>query len=1298
MASVGWLRTDIPIGTALIEAIGEADALKRVTHTLWSPEAADPDPSAQGTSAPRIGLTGLRASACTATAAHLAREAALRDEGPLLYVTPDASSLEDAREDFAFLLGAERVARFPELGLPPYGFQIPSAAVRAGRIETLTRLLLPRAGEAQDKEKRVWVVLTTPGALLQRVPRPSHFGRFVQRLRVGARMEMEELSALLVRMGYRSQTLVGEYGDFGRRGGIVDIYSFGRENPLRVEFDDDEIASLREFDVFSQRSLQILTEAAVLPMWEAIIGAEDWHRATASGFIPAEGPLREHLDMLRGEGSFEGVEWMLAGFGVPLCTLLEFAGPGALSVAEDPVLLDQRLEVARNDVRDAAPGAREPDEEIESIPHPDDGDDEIEGAPLQDLFSPPEALYAMEGGIGDLLAARPVLFVGMGARHRGDEDAPSERVRPGQGWTAGEQLAVPDPLEEDPAAGPPRPPEWRAMVARRMRDRRERGEDEDPRMPSDADEGPWPPPEPLDPDAEQADLLAADLGWSDHAETSTLMAYTTHHLSLPTRPQERFGRNLDLTRDYIRRLRGRGIAVTVLCDTAPHRDRLAELMEGVGADFAVGNLAGGFEVPELKMAVLTDHEIFQRARRRRAGRRYSRGISLKELLAMRPGDYVVHIEHGIGVYRGIDRLTVNGHLTDCMKIEYAGGDKLFIPVDQLSLVQKYAAEEGARPPLSKLGTQKWEKTKQKVKQAIKDMAEELSTLYAKRKALPGYGFAADNVWQTEMEARFPYEETPDQLTAIEEVKEDMEAPTPMDRLICGDVGYGKTEVAVRAAFKCVLDGKQVAFLVPTTLLAEQHYETITERLRGYPVRIEMLSRFRTRREQLQTVADLKAGRTDIVVGTHRLLSKDVGFKDLGLVVVDEEQRFGVVHKERLKRLRTQVDVLTLTATPIPRTMNLALMGVRDMSTIRTPPRDRRPIQTEICEFNDEIITYALMREADRGGQCFFVHNRVESIDAMANYVRALVPHLRVVVAHGQMRERQLEEVMRKFLDREYDILVSTMIIESGLDLPNVNTIIVNRTDTFGLAQLYQLRGRVGRSARKAYAYLLIPPNRVMTENAMKRLKAIEEFEDLGSGFQLAMRDLEIRGAGNILGSQQHGFIVNIGFDMYTRLLEEATRELKGLPVEQKVETQLITTLEAYLPRAYVADDAEKMNLYKSLADADTVAAVDELAAEVTDRFGRMPKAAEHLFELRRLRVRATEAGVEKLLLRDGGVVLEMRRELSKRDVQNLIRQMPIPVTFKTHGKHRVEAAAREVRGEMLLVAGQILDCLTGPTD
>ncbi|MCA9729101.1 MAG: transcription-repair coupling factor, partial [Candidatus Eisenbacteria bacterium] len=743
--------------------------------------------------------------------------------------------------------------------------------------------------------------------------------------------------------------------------------------------------------------------------------------------------------------------------------------------------------------------------------------------------------------------------------------------------------------------------------------------------------------------------------------------------SFNTTPPETFGRELDQTRGYLRALFERIPQIHILCDTENHRERLAELLRQVPAEFHVGNLAAGFLMPDDGLAILTDHEIFSRARRRTAPRRFARGLSIKELLALQIGDFVVHVEQGIGLYKGMNRLVVDGQETDCLSLQYSGGDIFYVPVHSLDKVQKYAGGEGAQPQLSKLGGKSWARTKAKVKKSIKDMAEELIRTHALRKSRPGFAFSTDTDLQRQLEASFPYEETPDQLTAIEDVRIDMESDSPMDRLICGDVGYGKTEVAMRAAFKAAQDGKQVAMLVPTTLLARQHHESFKKRLAGFPVTVDYLSRFRTTAETKDVLERVAAGQVDILIGTHKLLGKGIQFRDLGLLIVDEEQLFGVKHKESLKRFRETVDVLTLTATPIPRTLHMGLMGGRDMSLILTPPRDRLAIQTEVLEFRDDVIAHALMQEADRGGQSFFVHNRVETIDSMANYVQKLVPHLRIAVAHGQMRERALEEVMRGFLDNEFDILVSTMIIESGLDLPNVNTIIINRGDTFGLSQLYQLRGRVGRSARKAYAYLLLPSNRVITEQAQKRLKAIEEFEDLGSGYHLALRDLEIRGAGDLLGSQQSGFIISVGFELYCQLLDEAVRELKGQPAEEKREPKMSTDLEAFLPEEYVPDPREKMNLYKSLADAKDLAAVEAIAAEMNDRFGKHPEAVRHLLGLRRVRLLAAANDVDRVIVRLDQIQLDMLKDLKKKQIEMIVRRVPFQVEFDLHGTHRVRA-------------------------
>ena len=736
-----------------------------------------------------------------------------------------------------------------------------------------------------------------------------------------------------------------------------------------------------------------------------------------------------------------------------------------------------------------------------------------------------------------------------------------------------------------------------------------------------------------------------------------------------TKPQEHFGRNIDMLREHLVHLTNSGVRVVVLCDTDAHRDHLQQLIPGFDAAIEVGSLSGGFTFPDLDLSVLTDHEIFLRPRRRRRLRRFKRGLLPSELRALKPGDYVVHIDHGIGVYRGMRRITVNEQVTDCLHLEYASKDSLFIPADQLDRVQRYAAEEGHVPHVSRLGGTAWAKKKERAKKAIRDMAEELIQAYALRKASPGHAFGADTVWQHELESSFPYDETPDQLRAIEETKQDMESAKPMDRLICGDVGYGKTEVAIRTAFKAVMDGRQVAVLVPTTLLAQQHLNTFRERLEGLPVRVEMLSRFRTAAELKRVVEETKKGLVDIVIGTHRLLSKDVGFRDLGLVVIDEEQRFGVAHKERIRGMRKAVDVLAMTATPIPRTLHLSLLGARDISIINTPPRDRRPIRTEICELNDEVITEALLKEADRGGQSFVIHNRVQSIYTMATHIQKLVPQLRIGVAHGQMAERDLERVMLEFLAREHDVLVTTLIIESGIDIPSANTMILHRADTFGLAQLYQLRGRVGRSNVQAHAYLLVPERRVLTEDAEKRLRAIEEFEDLGSAFQIAMRDLEIRGAGNILGSQQHGHIVEVGFDLYMRLLEEAVRELKGEVVEEKPEPRVVTDVEAFLPETYVRDEVEKVSFYKRLAAAKALPEVDELEAEITDRFGRPPLPAKNLFDLRRVRLLAADYGAEMVTVRRGLVQVELGRQLTRPEVKGILERVDFAVEFLTSGRH-----------------------------
>ncbi|MBU1747174.1 MAG: transcription-repair coupling factor, partial [Chloroflexi bacterium] len=674
-----------------------------------------------------------------------------------------------------------------------------------------------------------------------------------------------------------------------------------------------------------------------------------------------------------------------------------------------------------------------------------------------------------------------------------------------------------------------------------------------------------------------------------------------------------------------------------------------------------GTLAGGWRLPlgsdtpslppgeRETLVLLTDAELFGWAKPpRRIIKRRSVTEQRNFLAELQPGDYVVHIDHGIGRYGGLIKLDLEGADREYLLINYADADKLYVPMEQVDRISRYVGSTGLPPAVHRLGSADWQRVKERVRAAAREVARELLEVYAARELAPGYAFGPDTIWQGDLEASFPYMETDDQLAAIQAVKADMEQPRPMDRLICGDVGYGKTEVALRAAFKAMMDGRQVALLVPTTVLAQQHYATLQERLNPFPLRVEMLSRFRSPREQQNILDGLKQGAVDMVIGTHRLIQQDIEFKDLGLVIIDEEQRFGVMQKERFKQLRQEVDVLTLTATPIPRTLYLSLAGVRDMSTIDTPPEARLAVRTFVGERDPALIREAILREMERGGQVYYVYNRVRSIAWVAGQLRDLVPEAEIAVGHGQMDEESLERVMIEFAGGRYDVLICTTIIESGLDIPNVNTLIVDRADRFGLAQLYQLRGRVGRGRHQAYAYFFTTPGRAITETAQQRLQTILEASELGAGHRVAMRDLEIRGAGNILGTEQHGHIAAVGFDLYCRLLNQAVEELRAAgPEAQITEPRLIPEhmpainlpVDAYIPPEYVTDDGVRLNLYQRLGDVTNIAQVDDLAVELADRFGPLPSALDNLLDILRLRALALQAGVESLVLEDNEFVL-----------------------------------------------------------
>ena len=682
-----------------------------------------------------------------------------------------------------------------------------------------------------------------------------------------------------------------------------------------------------------------------------------------------------------------------------------------------------------------------------------------------------------------------------------------------------------------------------------------------------------------------------------------------------------------------------GKRVHLFCETPQQSKRVSEILAErdllpPDIDISVGAISQGFLSEPLNLVVISEDELFGNRHHRPIRRRPpTDGTPILSLIDLKVGDYVVHVSHGIAVYDGIRRLAIDGKSQDFLVLKYSDENTLYVPTYQVDLVQKYigSKDETYKPRLDRLGGPAWHRRKARVRASIQEMADELLNLYARRQARKGYSFPAEVPWQTEFEALFPYQETNDQLQAIQDVKADMENERPMDRLVCGDVGYGKTEVALRAAFKAVMSEKQVAILVPTTILALQHYDTFEKRFQDFPVHVEMLNRFRTPKEIKQIKEGLAQGTLDVVIGTHSLLSKTVTFDNLGLLIVDEEHRFGVKHKEKIKQFKETIDVLTLTATPIPRTLHMSLVGIRDFSVINTPPADRLPIQTHVMPYDSEVIREAISAELRRGGQVFFVHNRVQDIQSIALTVQQLVPEARVVVAHGQMPERELESVMLEFVRHKHDILVCTMIIESGLDIPNVNTILINRADALGLAQLYQLRGRVGRATAQAYGYLFYPQNHAITEGAQKRLRVIEEFTDLGSGFKIALRDLEIRGTGNILGAEQHGHIVTIGYELYCKLLEEAVMALKGEKVEESLDTRMSLPVEAYLPDDYVPDSRQKVSVYKKIAGLKEDVALKELREELQDRYGPIPEPVEMLLEIANLKQLSNQLGISAIV-------------------------------------------------------------------
>ena len=770
-------------------------------------------------------------------------------------------------------------------------------------------------------------------------------------------------------------------------------------------------------------------------------------------------------------------------------------------------------------------------------------------------------------------------------------------------------------------------------------------------------------------------------------EDKNLLIKTQNRFDIMAKSVASYNHSFELLVKDLKRYRKNGYRVIVMSPSRTRAKRLAEdlreqemtavytedpfrMVQPSEVLVYYGALKRGFEYPLLKFVVISESDIFGNQKKKAKKKKKYEGTKIKDFTQLQVGDYVVHETHGLGIYQGIEKVEVEKIVKDYIKIEYRDGGNLYILATGLDLIQKYASADAKKPKLNKLGSKEWSKTKSKVKGAVNEVAKELVELYAIRQKKQGFPFGKDTVWQQEFEEMFVYDETEDQLQAIAETKADMESNRIMDRLICGDVGYGKTEIAIRAAFKAVQDGKQVAFLVPTTILAQQHYNNFVQRMKEFPVRIDLMSRFRTPTQQKNTITDLKKGLVDIVIGTHRILSKDLEFKDLGLLIIDEEQRFGVTHKEKIKQMKDDVDVLTLTATPIPRTLHMSLIGIRDMSVLEEAPGERLPIQTYVCEYNEEMVREAIVRELSRGGQVYYVYNRVNTIGDMAAFIQNLVPEANVTYAHGQMKEQELERIMYDFINGEIDVLVSTTIIETGLDISNANTMIIHDSDQMGLSQLYQLRGRVGRSNRVAYAFFMYQKDKVLKEVAEKRLQAIREFTDLGSGFRIAMKDLEIRGAGNLLGKKQHGHMEAVGYDLYCKMLNEAVKNLKGIPTTlEDFNTLVDLDVDAFIPPSYIVNEVQKLDIYKRIASIENPAESEEMRGELLDRFGAVPKSVENLLRISLIRVQAHEIYVTEIKGKNERILIYMKPDanIDPAKIPQLLAAFPKKLNFVAKG-------------------------------
>lgn len=1135
-----------------------------------------------------LGLSGSQRSLLTAILA--------KENRVTLYISYNQHQAETTAQDLRDLLPERSISVFTFQELLPHEEATTDWELRKSRLEVLKQLQQPGS-----------IVCTSIQALSETLISPEVF--FAQQLTIDfdTRIEPNDFAAKLVKLGYERVDMVEGYGQFSVRGGIIDIYSYTDPKPIRVELFDDEVDSIRVFDIESQLSIDQVKQFTIFPARERIYPDFDFEvvkdkiwadaklqneRLLTDGSEQEADNLLErvahHLELLGETKYFLGMDQYLHYF-TSSASLIDYLAKDSLVIMSDPARVKEQAKLFIGESGETIAGLLVKGKVLPSIEH---------------LFLDWSKIWQGIQGKGSLVL-----------------------------------LSVLDK----------RIPEMDKIVTRQM----------SLRMPEHFQSN-------LD------EFLKKIHQWRKQHYRILLVVATEDR----GRRLTEYLNDNDIPSQYISDITG-------------------QLKLG-NCVITQGSLETGFEYSGYKLVVCTDLEIYGRRRAKKRVNRSDEHVRLTES-DLQVGDYVVHVNHGIGQYLGVETLEVQNAYKDYLLIKFAGQDRLYVPTDQIDLLQRYVGMNEVVPKLSKLGGAEWSRVKKRVKESVQEMAEGLIKLYAERESVKGFSYPEDTPWQKDFEDSFPYEETPDQMRAIEEVKQDMQNTKPMDRLLCGDVGYGKTEVAIRAAFKAVSNSKQVAVLVPTTILAQQHYRTFIERFENYPVKIGVLSRFQSDAEQKKVIRGLKSGSFDIVIGTHRLLSKDIVYHDLGLVVVDEEQRFGVAQKERLKEISKKVDVLTLSATPIPRTLHMSMVGVRDMSLIETPPEDRFPIRTYVVEWDEQNIIQAITRELGRQGQVYFVYNRVQGIEKMYRYIQSLVPEAKIAIAHGQMDEKRLEQIMVDFYNGEYDILLCTTIIETGMDIGNVNTLIIYDADYLGLAQLYQLRGRVGRTNRVAYAYFTYRRDKILTEDAEKRLQAIKEFSELGSGIKIAMRDLEIRGAGNILGPEQHGFITSVGFELYCKLLDEAIKEQKGETVQQTPDPVLDLHVDAYIDDQYVSDSKQKVELYKKMVGIQSINEADELEIEIEDRFSDLPDPVRNLLMVSRIKVLAKEMGIASIFAEKGVYVLRLLPGLGgdRERYTALVRRYQGKVSY-IHGRNpQLKVKAKDLSDyETLTLLRQILQGLS----